>query len=96
MRAHDVLAAPRRPTPVPIDVSAHSEHIAPGAGIGRRLAAGPQEHLASDELESWWGLGLQDVAILVIDAQSRIVGRMSGRNIDPRPLDPIVQKLTSR
>ena len=40
------------------------------------------------------GLEKQEVGLLLIDAKGRIVARMSGTGIDPRALDPVVQKLT--
>ncbi|MDA1194481.1 MAG: hypothetical protein O2894_04790 [Planctomycetota bacterium] len=54
-----------------------------GAVDGRRLAA-------------TLGLEGQDVALFVLDGEGRIVARLSGQGLDPRGLDPVIQKLTSR
>lgn len=64
--------------------------------IGLEVAGAPEERASTSQLETWWGLGAQDVAILVIDTEGRIVGRMAGTNLDPRPLDRVIQRLVSR
>lgn len=42
------------------------------------------------------GLGPQETALLVVDAAGRIVGRLSGTNVDPRALDLVIERLISR
>lgn len=42
------------------------------------------------------GLEGREAAVMLVDRRGRIVGRMSGTGLDPRALDPVVQKLVSR
>jgi len=42
------------------------------------------------------GLERQETALLIVDRRGRIVGRLSGTGLDPRSLDPVIQKLVSR
>jgi hypothetical protein len=51
--------------------------------------------LASERLTSL-GLGRQDVVVLVIDGEGRIVGRQAGIQPDLRALEPAVQRLLTR
>ena len=42
------------------------------------------------------GLERQETALLVVDRRGRIVARLSGTGLDPRVLDPVIQKVTGR
>lgn len=75
---------------------AHAQRIGlrqtsePGSG----LVAGTLRDGAA--LAKAMGLEGQEAGLLIVDRRGRIVGRLSGVGIDPRVLDPVIQKLTSR
>ena len=46
------------------------------------------------KLAELMGLEGQEVGLLIVDKRGRIVARMSGTGLDPRALDPVIQKVT--
>ena len=52
--------------------------------------------LAGDAFVRTFAIEPQGVAVIIADADGRILGRLSGRNLDPRGLETVYQRLTSR
>ncbi len=48
------------------------------------------------KLAELMGLESQSSGLLIVDRRGRIVARLSGTGIDPRELDPVIQKVTGR
>ncbi len=64
--------------------------------INERLHHTSIIHGPGKTLANAMGLADRESAVLIVDARGRIVGRLSGQGLDPRVLDPVIQKLVSR
>ena len=88
----------RVPVEDPREEAAAFEEDAAKAGLspswtkGTGLFAAPFRKGA--KLAELMGLEGQEVGLLIVDKRGRIVARMSGTGLDPRALDPVIQKVT--
>jgi len=78
----------------------HAERGAEIAGLARDVARIGLELepgvLTGRDAQAKLGLGKIEGALVILDRHGRIVGRMTGAILDPRPLNTRVEKVTSR